>query len=269
MEVIMISVDVIAEPEKPVRSYFEAENFEALKESIKAVGVLQPISVKDEDKGFRIVFGHRRLLAAREAGLSEIPAVVVDISDEELLRCMVDENMVREDISPVDLATWLVLYKQSSGLTNEALGKQFGRGRGWVDMYVGLAHCDEDIQAAVGARHIDINSGRRLQSIEDPESRRMLLKHCVESGASQAVISSWVAREQVRTGQRPAAPPASGAIPESAPPNDLTFNCFWCGELIPMDKMITARFCGPCFTNLKAAVAAENKMNEEPEPERS
>ena len=265
-EMVYISVDEIESPAVSMRSYLEEGKFEKLMKSIKQMGVLQPIRVYKAGKKYKIVFGERRFLAAKAAGLVEVPALVVKKDDKENRNAMLAENLIREDIDPVDLGMWLKDFKDESGLTFEAVGAQFGYGRGWAENLIGLTRCDEDLQEAVRAGHIDTLSARRLMTVKDPVVRRDLLGHAVESGATQRVIGGWVAQAQVAQGDRPAAPPVSGGGGVDTSPEPLYCNCAWCKDEVGLESAVTVRMCGRCYVQFQQAVRAESEIKPEPKP---
>jgi len=260
MELKELSVDVIQSPALEMRSYVTSEKMEELVESLKKVGMIHPIRVKSVEDGYEIVCGQRRYMAAVSAGFATVPAIIVDGELESNRVAMLHENIVREDVDPVSMGRWLLELKKRQDLTNDEIGKMFGYSKSWVESLISLTRCDEPIQDAISAGLIDKQSGRRLQSIADPVQRRELLRHAVKSGATQAVISGWVAHEQVRAGTRPAAPPISGALRVGPSSEDLTFTCAWCKKTEKMQHMITARFCPECYSAFKAAVEVEARM---------
>jgi len=261
---------MIDEPSLEIRSVIVRENFELLVDSIKRLGVLEPVKVKEVDGRYEIIYGNRRFLAARQAGLATIPAIVADGESDTAVEEMVHENLMREDLNPLDLANWLAQIKGMEGLSNEVLSAKFGFSRGWAEQYLALLKCDDNIQVAVAQGKIDIVSARRLQTIKDPVRREALLESAKRSGASQSVISGWVAQEQVREGTRPGVPQASGALDQVEKPPELTFICLWCNDKFSTEKMITARFCPECYSDLNTAINKERKESEnEVQPDRS
>lgn len=259
-----ISVDLIDPPERELRSVVIREKLDELVESIRILGIIQPLRLAQKGDRYEVICGNRRLMAARALGMPTVPAVVADGEGDTALVETVHENLMREDVNPIDLGRWLREVKDRKGLTNEALSSLFGRSHGWAGQYLVLLKCDGGIQAAVAAGQIDVISARKLQSIEDSNVRHSLLAHAVRGGASQAVIGSWVARE--KAGGR-SSPGESGEdqeeIPEPASgPPPLTLPCGWCGKIVPSEVMITVSFCIDCFGAFQEAVQNERKMKD-------
>jgi ParB family chromosome partitioning protein len=262
MDVQQISIDLIDEPKQAIRTIVVQEKLDQLVDSIKRLGILQPLKLKKAGERYEIIFGNRRYLAAKSAGLTSVPAIVADGQHSADPAEMVHENIVREDLNPVDLGQWLKQIKETEGLTYEELGAQFGYSRNWAEQYVALTRCDAEIQAAVEAGHIDMISGRRLQTIKDRSQRMELLSFAVRSGASQNTIAGWVAKAQIEQGSRPApAPPKGGYVPDERSP-ELTFTCEWCNNTKRGDEIINVRLCGECHTGFIAAVKYERERSE-------
>ncbi len=262
-----LSVDLIDEPEREMRSVIVREKMDELVKSIRRLGIIQPLRVAEKGERYEVICGHRRLLAAKALGLVTVPAIVADSSDDVALAEAVHENFVREDVNPVDLAGWLQQVKQAKGLTNEALSSLFGKSRGWAGHYLALLHCDGGIQAAVAAGQIDVASAQRLQSVEDPNVRHSLLKHAVVGGASQSVISRWVAGakgESVYSETGPEMEVDQENVPE---PEPLVFECAFCRGEKPSEDQVAMPVCSECFQAFRAAAKIEQKKIEEVEKE--
>jgi len=254
-----LSIDLIDEPEKELRSVISREGLDALIDSIRDRGVLQPLRVRENGERFEVICGHRRLLAARALGLATVPVVVAETSADSSAIEVVHENLIREDVNPIDLARWLQRVKREKGLTNEALSSLFGKSRGWSGHYLALLNCDGGIQAAVAAGQIDVISAQRLQSVVDPSTRHSLLTHAVKGGASQSVIAGWVAREKgnyVSETESGVGPGDLGPI-EAEP--SLMFECLFCYAEKPAENQVLIPLCSECYQAFKEAEKLEHK----------
>jgi ParB/RepB/Spo0J family partition protein len=115
---------------------------EELTESMKDAGQVVPIKVRKNGAGYVLVYGHRRVQAAKAAGHKTIEAWVVDVSDDDLLTQSLIENVIREDMAAVDIAKALRLILDETGATQEALGKKLGWGKSNVSEYLGMLDPD-------------------------------------------------------------------------------------------------------------------------------
>ncbi len=252
-----VSIDLI-DPDVPeLRSMIAQEKFDELVDSIRALGIIQPLRLAKNGQKYEIVCGHRRYQAAKSLGLAAVPAVVVEGSAHDYLVDTVHENLMREDVNPMDLAQWLQDIKMEKGLTVEALSQMFGKSGGWAGHYLGLLKCDGDIQVAVAQGKIDVISARRLQTVPDAAVRHSLLGHVIQSGASQAVIAGWVKKEKASAGYVGSAlgPAEPGADEETV--EIQSFLCGWCNEKKEVADQLMMSLCSVCYQSFREAAKVE------------
>jgi len=150
---IEIPVDQIeANPAQPRKS-FSSEALEELVASIRASGVIQPVIVRHRGPGYQLIAGERRWRAARQAGLERIPAIVRDATDAESLELALVENLLREDLNPIDEAEAYEKLLGQFGWTQEELAGRIGRDRSSIANSLRLLRLPEEIQA-------DLRGGR-------------------------------------------------------------------------------------------------------------
>ncbi len=131
------------------RQYFKEDKLQELAESIKEYGVIEPIIIKKSIKGYEIVAGERRAKASKIAGLSTIPAIIKDFSDEEMMQIALLENIQREDLSVIEEASAYKKILQSSNITQEELSKKIGKSRSYITNIIGVLRLPVDIQDKV------------------------------------------------------------------------------------------------------------------------
>ena len=130
---------------KRVRESQSPEKLDELAESIQETGgVIVPIKVRKNGKGYTIVYGHRRVAAAKMAGLDEIEAIVEDVSEDALLTQALIENVVREDMPDIQIAKALKNIKEETGASNEVIGAKLGHDKIWVGRH--LARLDPELE---------------------------------------------------------------------------------------------------------------------------
>ena len=131
------------------RKVFDPEGLNELASSIKEYGVFEPIIVKKSIKGYEIVAGERRSLAAKKAGLSEIPAIVRDLTDDEMMSIALLENIQREDLNAIEEALAYKKMIEHMGLTQEELAKKVGKSRSHITNILGILKLPKDVQNMV------------------------------------------------------------------------------------------------------------------------
>lgn len=164
--------DLLPNPFQP-RSIFDDEAIETLADSIRQHGIIQPLAVreviKDNKKRFEIIAGERRFRAAKRAGLTEVPAVVHNISDHDSAAFALIENLQREDLNAIEKAKGIQRLIDDFGLTHAACGKLLGQSRSAVSNTLRLLELDKSVQQAVIQKVIDMGHARALLAVEHAE----------------------------------------------------------------------------------------------------
>ena len=158
-----------ANPFQP-RHDFDEEQLNSLAESIKSKGVLEPILVKKlEDGSFQLIAGERRLRASKIAQLSEIPAIILDISKKEQLEIAILENIQREDLNPIDEAESYRRLMNEFLYTQEDLSKILGKSRSHVANMLRLLNLPDNVKNLLRSGQLSFGHARALISSENPE----------------------------------------------------------------------------------------------------
>lgn len=170
-------------PDQPRRT-FDAQSLQALSDSIRQAGVLQPLLVVENGARYRIVAGERRYRAARMAGLQSVPCVVRDLSEQERMEAALIENLQREDLNPIDEAAGIRSLMDECGYTQELAAKRVGRSRSAVANLLRLLQLPESIQEMVKAGELSAGHARVLAGMEDAQRQLMLAQRVVREGMS-------------------------------------------------------------------------------------
>lgn len=166
---------------QPRRS-MNQKKLKELARSIKRSGVLQPILVRRKDAGYEIICGERRYRAAVKAGLKTIPAIVVDMEDDELFETSLTENIQREDLKLLDMA--LAIKKLAgSGLTHDEIAKRLGKSRPWVSNILRILDLPSKVLEALEEGRITLGHAKAILSLGEDEAE-MVLDEVVKKGLS-------------------------------------------------------------------------------------
>ncbi|MRG87960.1 ParB/RepB/Spo0J family partition protein [Salinibacillus xinjiangensis] len=157
------------------RKTFQADAIEELKESIVQHGILQPIILRTSIKGYEIVVGERRFRAAKEAGLETIPAVIRDLSDEQMMELALLENLQREDLTPIEEAQAYDRLMNELGITQETLAQRLGKSRPHIANLVRLLSLPESVTALINNRELSMGHGRALLGLKDQEKLPLIV----------------------------------------------------------------------------------------------
>src|SRR5690349_6121360 len=171
-------------PSQP-RTNFEPEALAALASSIEASGVVQPLLVRPlPDGSYELIAGERRWRAAQQAGVEKVPAVVRDQEEAERLQAALIENMVREDLNPVEEAKACAALLEDLGLTKEELAKRVGRSRPAVSNLVRLLELPDEAIALLESGELSEGHGKALLGAQGNDVRRRLARDAVRGGWS-------------------------------------------------------------------------------------
>ncbi len=183
----LIEVDphaIVPNPRQP-RSHFDADDLAELVHSVREFGVLQPVVVRRNDQGeFELIMGERRTRAAREAGLTAIPAILRETEDEHLLRDALLENLHRSQLNPLEEASAYQQLLEDFGITQEELATRIGRSRPQISNTIRLLKLPVPVQQRVAAGVLSAGHARAVLSVEDPDSMQRLADKIVNEDLS-------------------------------------------------------------------------------------
>lgn len=173
----MVSISSVSPNPRQPRTIFRIEDLEELADSIKEHGIIQPliVSQENEDK-YTIIAGERRLRAAELAGLSMVPVIIRQASDQEMLELALIENVQREDLSPLETAEAYQNLEESFNLTHEEIAKRVGKQRTSVTNTLRLLKLPESIREALATRQISEGHARCLLSLETEDAQNAALQ---------------------------------------------------------------------------------------------
>ena len=185
------------------RSVFDDAKLDELAKSISANGVVQPVLLRRKGNRFELIAGERRWRAAERAGLTKIPAVVRDVSDDKVLELALIENIQREDLNPIEEARAYQKLIETLGLTQETVALRVGRDRSYVTNYLRLLRLPEDIQDLLQTGRISTGHARTLLGTDQPGIQRRLARKIIEQDLSVRATEQLVRRTVAAPGQAP------------------------------------------------------------------
>lgn len=161
------------------RKNFEEESLNDLVESVKKVGLIQPIMIRPKGEQYEIVAGERRLRAATLAGVKKVPVVIRDVSDEESLQIALIENLQREDLNPFEEANAYLQLTENFGMTYKKIGEVVGKGRGAVSNIVGLLQLSKEIQELIIKNNISAGHAKALLPLRDEVKQKKIIERII------------------------------------------------------------------------------------------
>jgi len=184
---------VTPNPRQP-RQVFDEESLEELAVSIREVGLLQPVVVRQVlPRHYEIVMGERRWRASQQAGLAQIPAIVRETSDDDMLRNALIENLHREQLNPLEEAAAYQQLLDDFSATHEELARRVGRSRPHISNTIRLLNLPAGVQKRVAAGVLSAGHARALLAVDDLQAQEELAHRIVAEGLSVRAVEEIVA----------------------------------------------------------------------------
>ena len=177
-----------ANPDQPRRD-FDQESLEELAESLREIGIIQPITLRKMAEGdYQIIAGERRFRAAGIAGLKTIPAYIRTADDENVMAMALIENIQREDLNSMEVALACQNLLEVYNMTQEQLSSRIGKKRATIANYIRLLKRPAEIQVALKNKQIDMGHARALLAIDDPMKQLQLFHELTRYGYSVRMV---------------------------------------------------------------------------------
>lgn|SRR5574344_1919874 len=195
-----ISIDEIeANPNQPRRE-FDEEALMELANSIREIGIIQPITLRQVSSNrFEIIAGERRWRASKLAGLKTIPAYIRTVSDENIMEMALVENIQREDLNAIEIALAYEHLMEASGMTQERVSERVGKSRTAITNYLRLLRLPAQVQMALQKKEIDMGHARALLAIDSPSLQLKLFKEVIKNGYSVRKVEDLA--QQLKNGE--------------------------------------------------------------------
>ena len=212
-DILEVGVNELRPGRYQPRLQLREESLAELAESIREQGVLQPLIVRalpgleTSAKTYEIVAGERRWRAARLAGLSAVPVIVRELTDQQALAVALIENLQREDLNPIDQAQSMARLVEEFGMTHDEIAKSLGRSRAGVTNFLRLLELADGVKDAIVAGTLDMGHARALLPLDSQQQVRL---------ARKIVRFGWSARKVEQTVKALLEPPAGASKRKSA-----------------------------------------------------
>ena len=206
-----LNIDDITPNAKQPRTNFDPDDFAELVGSVREFGVLQPISVRSLGKQngvdkYELIMGERRLRASKEAGLTQIPAVIRETGDENMLRDALLENLHRSDLNAIEEASAYQQLLEEYGCTQDQLAEKLSRSRPQITNTIRLLRLPTSIQTKVAGGVLSAGHARAILSLDDPERMVEIADKIINLGlsvrATEELLKKPAKRGKIKAGSR-------------------------------------------------------------------
>ncbi len=196
-DVVMLKLEEIRSNPYQPRKTFNEDSLQEMAKSIKEFGVVQPIIVKKSIKGYELIAGERRCKASRLAGLTEIPAIIKEFTDQEMMEIALIENIQREDLNPIDEAKSILNIINLRGFTQEEFALKFGKSRSYITNLLGLLKLPENVQQKLINKEISASHARVLSKLDDVNQINELVEKIIKENLNVRDLENLVSNENV------------------------------------------------------------------------
>lgn len=183
-EIVELNLDDLRRNPYQPRKNFDEESLKELSESIKTYGVFQPIIVKQSIRGYEIIAGERRVRASKMAGLTTIPAIIRDFSDDQMMQIALLENLQREDLTAIEEANAYKNIILALQITQDELATKIGKSRSHITNMLGLLSLPTSVQDMLLNRDISMGHARVLSKLNDLSQIEVLAKRILNENLS-------------------------------------------------------------------------------------
>ncbi len=190
---VLLSINQIEPGLKQPRKRFEPEALDELSDSIRQHGVIQPLTVRRLNSGYyQIIAGERRWRASKQAGLTEVPALIIEADDRKVMELGLIENLQRQDLNPIEESMGYRSLMEEHGLTQEEVATRVGKSRPAVANALRLIALPDPIRALVEEGRLSAGHGRALLSLTQSSDQKALAQKIIADGLSVRQVESMV-----------------------------------------------------------------------------
>jgi len=255
-------------PEFQAHSYTPREQIQELAESIKQIGIIEPLIVRDSDQGIEIVAGCLRYQAAILAGLKAAPCINMSLDPKSAEILKLHENVKRIPLDHIDQGMTFIMMMEEFNMTEKSIAECVGKSIAYISQHVSLVRIDNELTKAVKDGSISFSQARELMRLNDKYERMRLLSFCQNDGATVQVLQRWVqeALHSIPDSSSSKSSAPSSFIPLHAP--EISRNCQACGNSIEIGKIQQIIFCQLCAHTILTAISEEKKKLPKNTPEK-
>lgn len=249
-----LELSLIDRPFEPHRSRIDPEKVRELAESIREIGLQEPIVVRPVNGRYEIVAGDRRFLALKLLSASKVPAIVREMDDEMLVIARAAENLQRVDLSPLEEARVYGNMRDKLGMSTVKIAKRTGKTRQTVERYLGLLELPERWQEAVDQGKIGIEAASYLLRIDDHEMMDYYFQAAVENGVTAGVARRWMEDyHKSKIGKFNPEEGGGGVVDGLQPSAPVYQTCFGCDGPVEVKGVRYVPLCSECIRDVLLA----------------
>lgn len=246
-------------PDFQAHSDIPHDHIHEISESIKSIGIIEPLIIRKTDYGLEIVAGCVRYHAAILAGLKAVPCINMSLDPQAAEILKLHENIKRIPLDHVDQGHTFIMMMETFGMTEKSIAESVGRSIAYISQHISLVRIDNELTSAVKDKSLSFSQARELMRIDDPNERNRLLMFCKNDGATVQVLQRWV-QDYLRKPDSSSPPGESKSDPTyDYSDSQISRSCEACGNSVEIKDIRQVFYCPPCHTAIKNAISEEKK----------
>lgn len=248
-DLFIIPIEKIKEPEKAMRLKMDPEKYEELKESIREIGLIEPLIVKTSGDFYEIIAGHRRYIACGDLGFKEIPCIITKTNEEQNLKIKYHENAFREDLSTYEEAVIFRDLITTQKIDTLYISKIFGRTESYIKTRVELFSFFPELITAVKNNEITLSIAKEMNQVDDMTTRSIYLSNAINNQVSLKKVREWVGNWL--SANKPDMFEEQREKYENTSNEPIYVDCMTCGEKKLIENTRLIRMCNDCISPQK------------------
>lgn len=252
-----IALDAIEFAKSSLRSLCKPDKMEELRSSIKKNGVLVPIVVREEEKVFVLIAGTRRVMAARAAGLTVIPAVIVPSDARWEKWATVAENMLREPVNAIDEGRYCAEQMEELGITQKEVAELLDVSESWVHQRMRILNWPDEVKAGLVQGEIEFAVGRELAYIKDKASRKVAVHQARVSGCTARQAVEWRKAADEQAEMQEGHGVNGGFVVTDEPEQPSQKLCDFCEQDLAGEGFEVLTICKVCLRIVRSAMESK------------
>ncbi len=248
-------------PEFEAHKSIPEEHITEITESIRSIGIIEPIIVRKNGKQYEIVAGCVRYRCAKLAGLKAAPCIILSLKDKAAEVIKIHENIKRIPLDHIDQGNTFVMMRDKFSMTEQDISAIVGKSIAYISQHITLVSQDEHLIQSVRERKISFSQARELMMVDDKTERRRLQGYCENDGATVFILKTWVQEYKNSLIKNAPSGDSSPVFSYHTEPHKEWRSCEACDKPIELKDLRPAFFCQGCHTAIKTAIFNEKSKN--------
>lgn len=249
-----VSLDLINDPQRPIRSDLSPESVADLAKSIKQFGIIQPLTVKKVGEKFEVVTGHRRLVAAEIAGLAKVPILITEAPGDIQDILKVHENLYRADVNPVDEADYINYLLKTHKLSPTNVAQLIGKSNSYVSDRLSILNYPTELKEALEGEKIVFSVARELAKIPDKTTMGEYLNYAIKNGITPATAQQWSKDYREMSDRVEESPEEPKEVAPTPKGQEYSVDCALCNGGVALKDSKAIYVHGKCLQEFQSVV---------------